>query len=172
MFVTSHDDGRIMIWNRSNTCECYYINEQNNISVKKVIFDSKRNLIYCSSNGNSNIKFSSNYTNDYITINTFNNLSSILLLEDKNILISAGYELIIWNYINFHRINSFDNISTELNTSLYRLDDDKIIVCNNTNLLIFSISGLIIKEINIYYTCYSIKVFQNKRIFLVGGNKN
>jgi hypothetical protein len=52
-----------MIWNRLNMDECYYINKQNNISVKKVIFDSKRNLIYCSSNGNINIRFSSNYTN-------------------------------------------------------------------------------------------------------------
>ncbi len=80
MFVSSQDDGIIIIWNRLNMDECYYINKQNNISVKKVIFDSKRNLIYCSSNGNINIRFSSNYINDYITINTFNNFSSILLL--------------------------------------------------------------------------------------------
>ena len=71
---------------------------------------------------------------------------------------------------------SDENIYNEWNNGLEKLDDDRIIVCNNYNynsLIIYSISKLEkIKEIYIDYNCYSIKSFPNKGIFLVGGNKN
>ena len=71
-------------------------------------------------------------------------------------------------------IFTFNKIYTEWNNVLDKIDDDKIIVCNNTkNILIISISELkIIKEIEIFYTCHSIKVFQKQGIILVGGKEN
>ena len=84
-FVTSHYDGRIMIWNTLNMDEYNYVKNKNNIPVNKVIFNSKNcDLISCSSDGNINIGPSLNYYNkNYITINTPNLINSILLFEDK-----------------------------------------------------------------------------------------
>ena len=69
-------------------------------------------------------------------------------------------------------IFSFNDIYTHWNNGLERIDDDRIIVCNSwKSLIVISISKLeIIKEIKIDYTCYSIKSFKNKKIFLVGGH--
>ena len=106
-------------------------------------------------------------------IKTFNNnyyVSSILLLEDKNILISSGNGTKFWDLNNENvPLKSFDNIYTNCNNGLERIDGDKIIVCNsNINLIIISISNFeIINEINDNYY-YSIKSIKNKGIFIVG----
>ena len=110
-------------------------------------------------------------------IKTFNNnyyVSSILLLEDKNILISSGNGTKFWNLNNENEpLKSFDNINTIWNKGLERIDGDKIIVCNDYNLIIISISKLeIIKEITINYLCLSIKSIKNKGLLLVGEYEN
>ena len=66
-----------------------YVNNKNNIPVNKVIFNSKNgDLISCSYDGKINIwNPINNYNTNYITINTPNSINSILLFEDKNILI-------------------------------------------------------------------------------------
>ena len=109
------------------------------------------------------------------TFNHTNMVRSILLLEDKNILISAGdYQTKFWDLNNENNpLKTFDNIYTYWNNGLERIDEDKIIVCNRNNLIIISISKLeIIKEINNNYRCYSIKSIKNKGIVLVGGYYN
>ena len=65
----------------------------------------------------------------------------ILLLEDKNILISSGDGIKFWNLTNYEIIFSFNDIYTHWNTGLERLDDDRIIVCNSwKNLIVILIS--------------------------------
>ena len=139
----------------------------------KVIFTSKGDLISCSLNGNIKIWYLNNKDSKNITLKHINSVNSILLLEDKNILVSSGVGIKFWNLTNNNIIFSDDNVYTNWNNGLDKIDDDNIIICNNNNnksLIIFSISKLkSIKIIDIDFECYSIRVFKNKGIFLVGG---
>ena len=177
LFATCYNDGRIIIWKFNSNNYTYLNNEFDYDPVMKVIFTSNGDLISCSSNGNIIIWYLNNNNNTKNFILYHNNVvNSILLIEDKNILISSGNGIIFWNFKNKQILMSDENIYNEWNNGLEKLDDDRIIVCNNYNynsLIIYSISKLEkIKEIYIDYNCYSIKSFPNKGIFLVGGNKN
>ena len=176
-FVTCSYANNIKTWIKNNNK--YSINKiiknAHNNSINKVIYNSKGNLISCSLDGL--IKIWELNNEEYKNIKTFNNnyyVSSILLLEDKNILISSGNGTKFWNLNNENEpLKSFDNINTIWNKGLERIDGDKIIVCNDYNLIIISISKLeIIKEITINYLCLSIKSIKNKGIFLVGVYEN
>ena len=111
---------------------------------------------------------------EYKNIKTFNHsneVRAILLLEDKNILISSGYGTKIWDLNNENTpLKTISNIYTNWNTGLERIDEDKIIVCNyDKSIIILSIFKLeIIKEITINYYCESIKLIKNKGLLLVG----
>ena len=175
-FTTCYEDGRIIIWNSSslNSNNFTYINDEYDYdSVMKVIFTSKGDLISCSLNGNIKIWYLNNKDSKNITLKHINSVNSILLLEDKNILVSSGVGIKFWNLTNNNIIFSDDNVYTNWNNGLDKIDDDNIIICNNNNnksLIIFSISKLkSIKIIDIDFECYSIRVFKNKGIFLVGG---
>ena len=135
------------------------------------MYTSKGNLI--SSAGDGKIKIWELNNREYKNIKTFNHsydVYSILLLEDKNILISSGNGIKIWDLNNENTpLKTFDNIHSSWTNSLERIDEDKIIVCNVYSLIIISISKLeIIKEITINYYCLSIKSIKNKGLLLVG----
>ena len=183
-FVTCSDDQNIKTWIKNNNNNEYSINKiinnAHNKYIDKVIYNSKGNLISCSSDGL--IKIWELKNEEYKKIKTINHsgyVSSTLLLEDKNILISSGLGTKFWNLTNNNNIvllKSFGSIYTNFNKGLERIDNDKIIICSNFlnhKLVIVSISKLkIIKEININYNCYSIKFIKNKAIFLIGGYTN
>ena len=140
------------------------INNAYNDSIKKIIYNSEGNLISCSFDGL--IKIWELKNGEYKNIKTLNHTSyveSILLLENKNILISAGFGFKFWNLTNDNIIFSNNYISTDCNNGLELLDEDKIIICNdNKSLIIISISKLkIIKEIKIDYECNLILNFEN-----------
>ena len=174
-FVTSSDDKSIKTWIKNNNkySTNKIIQNAHTKKINKVIYNSKGNLISCSWDGL--IKIWELNNEEYINIKTLNHtndVKSILLLEDKNILISSGNGTKFWNITNNEILFSDDNSYTIWNTGLERINDDKIVVCNNNDnksLIIYSISQLkIIKIIDIDFECISIKSIKNKNIFLVG----
>ena len=105
---------------------------------------------------------------------------SLLLLEDKNILISCGWDgTKLWNYIEINNINlikEFTETSCQWNQGLCRLNHDIIIVNGkegNNLLILISISKKeIINIIDNPFQCFAISLIENKGIFLVGGWSN
>ncbi len=172
-FVTC-DDNNIKTWikNQDKYSINKKINNAHNGTINKVIYNLKGNLISCSDDGI--IKIWELKNEEYVNIKTFNHndyVSSIFLLEDKNILISTGDKIKFW-YLNneVSSFKTFDNINVKNNYGIERIDYDKIIICDDDNLIILSISKLeIIKKININYSCYLIKSIKNKGLLLVEG---
>ena len=98
----------------------------------KVIYCSNNNLISCSFDETIKIwKENNNYEN--IKMLKYSGwIFSLLLLEDKNILISSGYDgTKLWNYNEINNINlikEFKETYCRWNQGLCRLNDDIIIV--------------------------------------------
>ena len=102
--------------------------------------------------------------------------NSLLLLEDKNILISSGVDgTKLWNYNEINNINlikEFKETCCGWNQGLCRLNDDIIIVqgYRTNSLKLISISKKeIIKTIDNPFQCWAISLIEDKGIFLVGG---
>ena len=119
--------------------------------------------------------------NNYETIKILKHsdyICSLLLLEDKNILISSGGDgTKFWDlndYNNINCIKDFKETWCGWHGGLCKLDEDRIIVRskgNNNSLKVISISKKeIIKEINHPFLCWVIYLIEDKGIFLVGGN--
>ena len=105
-------------------------------------------------------------------------ITSLLLLEDKNILISSGVDgTKLWNYNEINNINlikAFKETSCVWN-QVCRLNHDIIIVkgYGNNSLKLISISKKeIIKTIDNPFQCCGISIIEDKGIFLVGGFKD
>ena len=95
-FLTSSKNKSIITWIKKNNKYSINktINNAHNNSISKVIYNSKGNLISCSNDGL--IKIWELNNKEYINIKTLNHtniVNSILLWEDKNILISSVMEL-------------------------------------------------------------------------------
>ena len=141
--------------------------------ITKVIYYSNENISSCSLD--CKIKIWEELNNNY-QINTILNHSdwifSILLLKDKNILISVGHDGIkFWNSNNFELIIFFKKKIYFSKNSIFRIDDDKIIVqnYNNNSLIVISISKKkIIKIINNIFNSWGINLIKNKGLFLLG----
>ena len=141
--------------------------------ITKVIYYSNENISSCSLD--CKIKIWEELNNNY-QINTILNHSdwifSILLLKDKNILISVGHDGIkFWNSNNFELIIFFKKKIYFSKNSIFRIDDDKIIVqnYNNNSLIVISISKKkIIKIIHNIFNSWGINLIKNKGLFLLG----
>ena len=102
---------------------------------------------------------------------------SILYLEDKNILISSGLDgTKFWNlnknennYDNIKCIKYFEEAKCGWNRGLCRLDEDRIIVGGDSLKIISILNKIIIQEIKISFTCWGIRLIDDKGIFLIGG---
>ena len=177
-FVTCSYDLTIKTWIKKDNEYSInkIINNAHDDYIYKVMYTSKGNLISCGDDGK--IKIWELNDGEYKNIKTFEHsdrVRTILILEDKNILISSGDGIKIWDLNNENTpLKTISNIYTNWNTGLERIDEDKIIVCNkDKNIKILSISKLeIIKEITINYCCFSIKLIKNKGLLLVGAETN
>jgi WD40 repeat protein len=117
-----------------------------------------------------NVTILMNQNNDILFEQKF---SSIIYLEDKNMLISCYRGISFWNCNNFELIY-YDNINFSNSTDLCRINEDEIIVYegyeNNNLMKIFSISKKkLIKIIRNSFKLFSILPLKND-FFLVGGN--
>ncbi len=149
----------------------------------KIFNCSNGNLISCSSDKNikiwkenNNFLFFKNYYDNIKTLTHSDYVCSLLLLEDKNILISSGCDgTKFWDLNDYNNINCikyFKETWCGWHGGLCKLDEDRIIVKTkgNNSLKVISISKKeIIKEINHPFQCYAIYLIKNKGIFLVGG---
>ena len=173
-FVTCSDDNSIKTWIKNNNK--FKINKiiQNahNDQINKVIYYLNKNLISCSLD--NKVKIWEEINNNYQLIKTLNHSNfvwSILLLEDKNVLISGGEDGInLWSLNNFDLIKSIKELDCRLWNALNRIDEDKIIIGGSKTLKIFSFSQkIILKVIKISFDCYGITIIKEKGIFFVGG---
>jgi WD40 repeat protein len=126
------------------------------------------------------IKIWKENNNDYENIKVLthsNKICSILYLEDKNILISCGLDgTRFWNlnknesnYNNINCIQYFEKVDCGAKNGLCRLDEDRIIVGRDSLKIISILNKKIIKEINIPFKCFGIRLIEDKGIFLIGG---
>ena len=178
-FVTCSYDRNIKTWIKKE--KEFKINiiiyNSHKYSISKVIYYGNTKLISCSQD--ETIKIWEKNKNNYqsITILThLNRILSILLLEDKNIIISGGFDGIkFWNLNNFDLIKNFNDTFCGCWNGICRIDDDKIITesingDNEISLKIISIlNKCIIKEINLSFYCFGISLIDKEGVFLVGG---
>ena len=177
-FVTCSYDQSIKTWiKKDNKFEKNkVIHNAHSDYIMKVIYNSKGNIISCGLDGTIKIWEEKNNQYQNVTIlNHSNWVYSILLLEDKNILISSGNDgTKFWDLNNnYNEIIYFPDTYCHWNNGLERIGDDLIIVGGKVanNLKIISITYQeLINEIEFDFYVYGIKYIENKGIFLVGGN--
>jgi len=178
-FVTCSQDRSIKTWIKIDGIFKlnYFIIKAHKDWINKVIYHSNGNLISCSLDKTIKI-WEENY-NNYNLISTiihsddWCSVCSILLLENKNILLSSGYNgTNLWNINNLDFIYFFKGASCYLWNGLSKFDEDKLIV-GDRDLKIFSLSLKNIVKIKIPFRCCGIKVIAEKGIFfIVGESKN
>ncbi len=166
---------KIIIWNYNGSLfeQTMILPEEHTDRITKVIYDSKRNIFSCSRDQYIIIweKKNENYENIKQLYHR-SDVYSILLYEDKNILISYGpSSTIIWNINDNYNAKFLNDSFSDSNNGLDKIDDDKFIVLRRNGFSIISITEKkIIKTIsktNLQYS--SLKSFPNKGIFLLGG---
>ena len=178
-FVTCSNDKTIKTWiKRNNKFEINKtINNAHDDAVIKVIYNSKGNLISCSFD--YSIKIWEEKNGEYINIKTLSHskyIFTLLLLEDKNLLVSSGSDgTIFWDLNNNYQKIILNDTYCEWNHGIERIGNDRIIIQDNStfNLKIFSISQKkIILQIGNDFESNAINNFENKGIFFVGGERD
>ena len=178
-FVTCSNDKTIKTWiKRNNKFEINKtINNAHDSDITKVIYNSKGNLISCSLD--YSIKIWEEKNGEYINIKTLSHskyIFTLLLLEDKNLLVSSGSDgTIFWDLNNNYQKITFNDTYCEWNHGIERIGNDRIIIQDNStfNLKIFSISQKkIILQIGNDFESNAINNFENKGIFFVGGERD
>ena len=176
-FVTCSLDENIKTWIKKNSNEKFTLNQiiynAHSGWIYKVIYSLKGNLISCSFD--ETIKIWEENNNKYQSISIFkhsNEISSILLLEDKNILISSSLDgTKLWNFNNCELLSFIKAIGNG-NNILDRIDDDRIINGGfNGYIYIISISKKkVIHGIRNGFRCCGVCVFKNRGIFFIAGD--
>ena len=139
-----------------------------------VIYTNNGNIISCSKDKTIKIwEKNNNFEYQLLTVlKTNNRVNSLLLLNDKNILVSSGNQgTKFWNYNNYECIFFSKEAICHNNNALKRFDDDKIIVGGNKGFIkIISLKEKkIIQDIYNNFECYAICIIKEKGIFLTGG---
>ncbi len=176
-FITCSYDKSIKTWIKKDNM--FQINQtiQNahNDLISKVIYYSNGNIISCSNDKKIKIweQDNNNIYQNIIILTHSHKIFSILLIEDKNILISGGGDGIkFWNINNYELLIHFKETHSGSWNDLCRIDDDKIIINGNDykSLKVISISEKkIIKNINHSFYCYGVCLIEEKGLFLVCG---
>ena len=182
-FITCSSDKNIKIWikMRNNLKNEYFFDLNQTIKnahddwINKLKYCSNGNIISCSRDNKIKI-WEENNNNNYqcIKILTHNDcVYSILLLEDKNILISCGLDGIkFWNLNNYECL-IYDKQAICCNRNALKIiDEDRIIIGGDYDGIIKIISikeKKIIKYIKNEFVCYGICIIEDKGVFLIGG---
>ena len=187
-FVTCSKDKNIKTWIKRNIEGMFkdeieftlnnIIEEAHNDIISKVIFCLNGNIISCSLDKKIKIweeKKKNNYECIKI-LSHLNYISSILIIEDKNILISSGVDgTNFWSFDNYDNIIYIKDTWCGGRNALKRLDNDRIIIGGSSDGIIKIISlsdKIIIKEIINDFLCWGICVIKEKGVFLIGGKSN
>ena len=175
-FVTSSFDKSIKIWIKNKSKNKFelkeYINNAHNDLIYKVIYFTNNKLISCSLDGCVKIWEEENENNYQLitSLKHFNCVFSILLIKDRNILISSGNDgTKLWNLNNFELIKYFKEAVCCRWNHLIKINENQFIVGDYKIIRIISlIKKRIIKEIKIPYINWEIKIINEKGIFLFG----
>jgi WD40 repeat protein len=176
-FVTCSLDLNIKTWYKKE--EEYKLNKvisnAHNYQINQVIFCSNYNIISCSQDNSVKIwEFQNNNYQNSTILNNSNFINSILLLEDKKILISSGWEgTKFWNINNYNILFFLSQCCCFYWNAIKRFNEDQIIVGGSrmTNILIISLEKQnIIREIESPFLSWGIYVINNLHLFLLGGN--
>ena len=176
-FVTCSYDKTIKTWiKKIDKFELNYkIEKAHNNDIYCVLYYNE-NLISCSQDNSIKIWEYVNFKYQLLTkIIESNDINSMLLLKDKNILISSGYDGTTFYkiYENGLNINFICNLKEAFGgcwNGIYRINDNKIIVGGEKYLYIILINEKkIFQEIRINFRCNGICYNENKKILLVGG---
>ncbi len=177
------------------TCSCdkcikTWIKEEEKFKLNKIILNAhisqinkviyfNENIISCSNDNTVKLWEENINNNNYqlnLILNHLKSVCSILLIKENNIFISSGL-----NGTRFYNLNNFELIFEVKETwcgawnALCKIDNDKIIVQEEQNLLlnIISISEKkIINKIKCNYISLGIISIVDKGIILVGVNTN
>ena len=178
-FISCSFDKTIKTWiKKENIFQLNHtINNAHKNFIYKVIYALNNNLISCSAD--KTIKIWSYYNNNYQCITILNHLDevkSFLLLEDKKILITSGWDkTIFWNINNYNILFIEENARCSSVNALKRIDNDKIIVGGESNGLIQIISikeKEIVNKIENGFECWGICIIKDKDVILIGGRSN
>ena len=140
---------KIIIWNYNGSLfeQKIILPENHTDRITKVIYDSKGKLFSCSEDDYIIIWEKKNENYEIKKLNHRSDVYSILLYEDKNILISYGpYSTIIWNITDNYNATFLNDSFSESNNGLDKIDDDKFIVLRRNG----SVSIISITEKNIF----------------------
>ncbi len=179
-FATCSFDNSIKIWlKKNNKFECIEtINNTHNKTIFKVIYCINNEIISCSYDKTVKIWSNKNKKN-YECIKTFMHkvfVNTILLLEDKNILISAGWDgTYFWDLSNYNLIIKIKNSISLSSNSLDRIDDDRIIVGGGNDHIMKVINvkeKKIVFEFDNIFRCYGVLIIKDKDIFITSGMSN
>ncbi len=140
-FISGSSDV-IKIWKKSKEIFLCKGIIPNNEWINDIIYSLNGEIIF-SGNTYSNIKFFEEIQPMKYQCKTIINFScsilSMLLLEDKQLLITSGNDgTDIWNFINLEHVGILNFCSVQ-SRCIKRLDEDKIIIYDN-DLIIFNIS--------------------------------
>ncbi len=174
-FITSSRDKTIKFWSKKN-------NKYQNIetltgthkkSIFKIIIFSPNSFFSCSFDNTVKLweKFGDYFQCNMVIMHA-KSIWNILILNDKNLLITSGTEgIFFWNLKLFNFICSLEKGCYGFN-SLTRLDNNKIIIGGDINKImsVINITNFeIIQEIDNLSLCYAIYYLPKKKIFLTGG---
>ena len=145
------------------------INNAHNDEIKKIIYLNNNNIISCSDDKTIKIwEFINNKYQLKLALNHSDCVKSLLLLKDKNELISTGLDgTKFWNIYNFNLIDYIKDLLCCTYNSLERIDENRIIIGGKDSLKVISLlNKKIIESINIDKRCKGIKIIENKGILL------
>ena len=182
-FVTSGIGKKIKIYYKYTNEKFinYKTIEEEYKDIFKVIFCPNGKIITCANDKECTINIWEEENNNFRKIQKLHHLdsvTSILLLEDKNMFVSCGLDkAMFWN-LNDYKLNfEIENVYCCLYDGLNRIDEDRIICGGKVGVYITKIISIsqkkIIHEIdNNGIESYANITIKNKGIFLTGNNKS
>ena len=182
-FVTSGIGKKIKIYYKYTNEKFinYKTIEEEYKDIFKVIFCPNGNIITCANDKECTINIWEEENNNFRKIQKLHHLdsvTSILLLEDKNMFVSCGLDkAMFWNLDDYKLNFEIENVYCCLYDGLNRIDEDRIICGGKKEVPITKIISIsqkkIIHEIdNNGIESYANITIKNKGIFLTGNNKS
>ena len=182
-FVTSGIGKKIKIYYKYTNEKFinYKTIEEEYKDIFKVIFCPNGNIITCANDKECTINIWEEENNNFRKIQKLHHLdsvTSILLLEDKNMFVSCGLDkAMFWNLDDYKLNFEIENVYCCLYDGLNRIDKDRIICGGKKEVPITKIISIsqkkIIHEIdNNGIESYANITIKNKGIFLTGNNKS